>query len=118
MEGMEAIEARDEALEQVARNSKAYVETALKLIQEGTYMPAYVTGEDVRLAVEAEIGKPHHPNAWGAIINAAVRQRLLFPTGVYRKMRSKRSHARKTPEYYTTAAVRFGGGLESARYDE
>ena len=57
------------------------------------------TGEDIRLQSELTA---HHQNAWGAIINHAVRSNWLVHTGQYRNMRSKTSHARETKVYART----------------
>ena len=96
----EARAARDEALERVENNSGNYVNRAIIEIKRmrGTFI-----GEEIRLAVEYIIGAPHHYNAWGAIINIAVRQHVLLKTGHYRQMKTKRSHARATPEYSVAA---------------
>jgi len=58
-----------------------------------------VTGEDIRVGCEARGISPHHPNAWGAAANHAVKQQLLIDTGQRRQMRLKKSHARRTPLY-------------------
>ena len=89
---------RDEALAQVAENAMPYTEQAAQLIDQlnpGTDW----TGEDIRIYIESKIGKPHHHNAWGAIINSAVRRKTLIKTGKYRQMRAPKSHARATPVY-------------------
>jgi hypothetical protein len=51
------------------------------------------------------VGHPASPNAWGALVNSAVRKAILKPTGHYRPMKDVRSHARKTAVY------EFGRGL-------
>lgn len=87
---------RDSALDRVAANSNPYPERALSEIAKlrGEY-----TGEEIRLRLESSIGRPHHHNAWGAIINQAVRRGLLRKTGEYRQMSTIKSHARATPVY-------------------
>ncbi len=94
-----ARKARDNALDTVAENAASYPDRALKCLSDTFAAGAVVTGEDVRIAIEKEIGPPHHHNAWGAIISKAVRSRRLIATGRYVQMRTKKSHARKTPEY-------------------
>ena len=54
------------------------------------------TGEDIRVRVGEE---PAHPNAWGALINRALKADLIYPTGEYRPMTAKASHGRRTPVY-------------------
>jgi hypothetical protein len=95
-----ARQARDEALERVTTNAGSYANQAIGEIKlmRGTYI-----GEEIRLAVEEKIGKPHHANAWGGIINTAVRQHLLLKTGRWRQMKTKKSHARESREYTVAA---------------
>ena len=93
-----AEKARDEALAQVAANNPTWMDDALGAINNMPTCWAGI-GEDLRGYVSSVVGDPGHPNAWGALINTAVRRGLLFPTGRYLKMRQKKSHARKTPEY-------------------
>jgi hypothetical protein len=64
-----------------------------------------VTGEDIRRMLLPHVGHPASPNAWGALVNSAVRKAILKPTGHYRPMKDVRSHARKTAVY------EFGRGL-------
>ena len=62
-------------------------------------MKGEFTGEDVRLACRGLGILPHHPNAWGAFINGAIRSGWIEPTGAYRKPRDRRSHARMIQVY-------------------
>lgn len=57
------------------------------------------TGEDVRLACAAAGHHAHHPNAWGAFINRAIKDGTIEPTGRWKPMQDRRSHARKTQIY-------------------
>ncbi len=41
--------------------------------------------EELRPRVIAEVGAPHHPNAWGALTRTSRLRRVLFPTGVWRQ---------------------------------
>lgn len=54
-------------------------------------------GEDIRALVLAQIGAPHHPNCWGAMIMSACRSGLLERTTELQNMRAKKSHARLSP---------------------
>lgn len=74
---------------------KEYVAKLILSIPKGTY----ITGEDIRLKCELQ---PHHPNAWGAIINAHVRSGELIATGQYKKPISPKSHARMIQIYQKT----------------
>jgi hypothetical protein len=58
-----------------------------------------VTGEDIRLAVSDTIGEPHHHNAWGAMIRYMVGRKMIWATGKYKHMKTRRSHGRMTPVY-------------------
>lgn len=92
------IELKQRALEQVTDNSGDWMGEALTQLQRlptGDY-----TGEDVRKRLE-DIGcRPHHSNAWGALVSTAIRRRVLIPTGRFTKMKDPRSHARKTEIYW------------------
>ena len=58
------------------------------------------TGEDIRIKLLMQgLAQPHDQHAWGEFINAAKRLGKLDPTGQYRKMRTKKSHARKSEVY-------------------
>lgn len=90
--------ARDAALEQVAENSGVFMQDAYRAIlrlPRGRY-----TGEDIRLNVEGQGISPHHHNAWGALCAKCVRDGVLKPTGAYVPMKTRKSHARRTPVYF------------------
>lgn len=61
--------------------------------------PAEVTGEDITRAVQGMGRDAHHPNAWGAVINALIRRGRLEKTGEYRQMTKVSAHAHSTPVY-------------------
>jgi hypothetical protein len=90
--------ARDAAIEQVAANAG---ETFASKVRDVLFAlhGSEVTGEDVRQQCEQQDVRPHHHNAWGAMIAGLVRDGLLVATGEYRPMRAKGSHARKTAVY-------------------
>ena len=89
---------RDKYLAQVIENSGGWAKLAVTMV--GSHNPEKeYTGEDFRTSVEEHIGKPHHSNAWGSVINTALRKGLIEATGEYRKMKAISSHARKTPVY-------------------
>jgi len=56
------------------------------------------TAEDLRLIMREKIGDPHHHNAWGGMINGAVRQGYLIKVDMG-QMKTPKSHARSTPVY-------------------
>ena len=93
-----AYAARDEALERVSEHAGTdWNSAALNAIRR--LKGQEVTGEDIRLYAEPQIGKPPHHNAWGALIRTAKHQNLLVATGRWQPMRTPKSHARPTPVY-------------------
>ena len=62
--------------------------------------------EELRPLVIAEIGAPHHPNAWGALTRSCRLRRLLFPTGEWRKSRVMVSNNARTAPVYRREASR------------
>lgn len=93
-----ARKARDQALTKVAKNSGDWFGKAMQAV---TDMPTgwRGIGEDLRLEIEARIGKPHHHNAWGSVTNQAVRRGLLIKTGTLSQMKTAKSHARASMIY-------------------
>lgn len=92
-----AREARDAAMDRVQGNAgQDWNAAALSSIGS---VSGLVTGEDIRLHVEAIIGAPHHHNAWGAVIRQAIKGGIISRTNMYRQMKTKKSHARITPVY-------------------
>ena len=93
--------ARDAGMNLVRANNASWLESVIGLIQ---MLPQgwCGTGEDVRRIAVPTAGQPKHHNAWGAVINVAIRRKLLVKTGRRLKMRFVRSHARKTDEYRRT----------------
>ena len=87
---------RDEALERVEINSGTWFERAMVALRT---VEGNLIGEEIRLRIEPIVGSPHHHNTYGALISQAVKKRYITPTGVHRKMKTARSHARKSPEY-------------------
>jgi len=92
----DALKARDEALAQVSANADTWIESALAYIPT---LSGEMTGEDIRFALVALVGEPHHSNAWGALIRTAKGRGLIENTGQYVPMRAANSHARITPVY-------------------
>lgn len=89
---------RDRAIDQVTRNAGDDWRAKAVSIVRAMRMNE-VTGEDIRLACESCGVKPHHSNAWGAFVSSLIREGVLEPTEIYRPMRAKGSHARKTQVY-------------------
>ncbi len=90
---------RDEGIAKVSEHNGKWMELCIK--EAAIFAKCYdsFTGEDLRFGLSNGVGLPHHPNAWGALINTLVRRKIIRPTGEYRAMRDDSSHARKTPVY-------------------
>lgn len=87
---------RDENLQLVSRNP--FMADSWEVLQR---IPAgYYTGEDIRHIIEAQDIRPHHNNAWGALIRKAVIHNLLIETGRWLKMKDVKQHAHRSPEYF------------------
>lgn len=100
-----AVAARDAALQRVAENAGEWTRMAYMAFYDAIRDGWEGTGEDVRLTMtDAGLQAPHHHNAWGALTCSLVRRGLLIPTGTWTNMRGEKSHARKTPVYRRAAA--------------
>ena len=88
---------RDEALDRVSEPNPHWMRDCLAKIAAAPF--GEFTGETLRTWLEKEVGHPHHHNAWGALINTAVRQKTIIFVGRYEHMKGPKSHARKTPVY-------------------
>jgi len=93
-----AKEQRNLAINQVAENAGDWIDQALSAMRFLSKRREW-TGEDIRLTLTDTVGHPHHHNAWGALINRAIRAKLIHPTGQYVPMKTGKSHARRTPVY-------------------
>lgn len=59
-------------------------------------------GEDVRRAIEPHIGKPHHPNAWGAMARAVIQRWIkdgFVAVDGMGHAKDAKSHASLLPRY-------------------
>lgn len=91
--------ARDEAIAAVSLNAGEWLSQIMRGIQQLRSGWAG-SGEALRLVLgEKGFPEPHHHNAWGAAIRHAITKGLLRPTGQYTHMKTRKSHARKTPVY-------------------
>ncbi len=64
-----------------------------------TQIHGLVTGEDVRRTIEDLIGEAHAPQFWGSFTAKLVKAGHLVETGRLVKMRSPKSHGRRTLQY-------------------
>ena len=93
---------KEKGLQLVRENNDNWMERAIKSVRQYLHYGWYgddFTGEDIRLACELEVGHPKHQNAYGALINTLIKRKIIVPTGEYRPMKDKTSHARSTPVY-------------------
>ena len=93
-----AVRLRDEGMARVSAKDVTWMDRAIGMIgllEIGREM----TGEEIRVQLhEWGLEKPHSPNAWGALMNAAIRRGHLTMVGIGR-MKIPKSHARMTPIY-------------------
>jgi hypothetical protein len=94
---IEAIEARDAAMAAVAAKAGSWMAEAMAAVE---LLPVdwTGTGEAMRIVlVNSGLTPPHHHNAWGALVNCALKRGLLGYTGEVDHMKTKKSHARRSP---------------------
>ena len=110
METTEGDVLRDEGLQRVSRNP--FISSGLQVVREIEPAIFEITGEEIRQRVTAKNIWPHHHNAWGALIMAAIREKLIKPTGICQKSRGAAAHSRKNAVYTLltclTAVVMLG----------
>lgn len=90
---------RDAALKRVTERGGDWQSRAIAAMS--LMLPGFEgTAEDIRIRMMMRgFELPHHYNAWGAMIKAAEKQRVLMRTGQRRHMKGSKSHARKTDVY-------------------
>lgn len=102
----EAIRLQKQSEAQVAGNASAewrdgYVSLAEAYLSGLAPKQTFI-GEELRKFIEPKIGKPHHPNAWGAMGGKMLRrwqkESRIVAIGMT-KMTAKSSHARLSPLY-------------------
>ena len=96
----ESRQARDVGIQLTSDSNADWMQSAMDAIRGlGEWTGS---GEDLRhRLLDAGIGSPKKPNAWGALVNHAKRRNLLRETGRMVQMRDVKSHARRTFEYTT-----------------
>ncbi len=98
-------EDRDKACNAVLAANKKWREEAHAFMSECFTAGDKVIGEDIRNALTNFGIIPNHHNAWGAFVLRLVRRGELIPTGEYRSVKGRQSHARRTPVYLTAVAA-------------
>jgi hypothetical protein len=95
--GDEAVVRRNRALRQVSEHAGSEFTDAVTSVV--ATLRGEWTGEQIRIHCEAVGVIPHHHNAWGAVVNALLRNKVLIDTGRVTRMRGPKSNARKTTIY-------------------
>jgi hypothetical protein len=90
---------RDKGIQKVASNNDNWLESCIQAATAYVRSKPNFTGEDIRFHCESTIGRPKHPNGWGALINALIKRKVIRANGEYRTPRDKTSHARKVQVY-------------------
>ena len=100
----ESRKARDKGLKEVEDNSEKWLDRARAEVYRSLPPWPLLTALDLRLYLEEieHVGRPHHPNAWGALVRTLVGEGFLIPE--HRTEQSVRvaSHARALPVYRQT----------------
>lgn len=88
---------RDQGIKQVDENAVPWKDVAWSVL---CWLPAGEwSADEINAIVERDAGRPHHPNAYGALIMRGVRSGVLKPTGRYRKSQRASCHAHKYQVY-------------------
>lgn len=88
---------RDQGIKQVEENAGVWKDLAFDIVCS---LPAGEwDGGQINMEVERRIGKPHHPNAYGALIMRARNAKVLYETGRYRRSGKASCHAHKYQIY-------------------
>ena len=91
---------RDKGLAQVSEHNENWMYHAYRsALYFALSHDSDFTGEDIRFHCVGHAGEPFTPHAWGALINTLLKRKIIVPTGEYRKMKDRTSHARSTPVY-------------------
>lgn len=73
---------------------------ALKLLRELAERSSEFSVDDYRELAEAEgVGRPHHVNAWSALVRLGGRRGWFHRTGEFRPSRRPEAHSRMIPIY-------------------
>jgi hypothetical protein len=102
----EAERLRDAGLRKVEANSDGWINLALIALHQerrealkagnGDFI---FTVNNIKSLVLIDVGKPHHHNAWGALVKAAMKKGLIVDTGGWIRSTEPKSHARRIPTY-------------------
>jgi hypothetical protein len=101
-DGVEAKRRRDAGIARVIENNALWAADVRAFIEE---LPMDWTGmaEDIRrLWFDTGGSRPRHHNAWGGVIQGAVKRGVLAKTGRRKSMNASSSHGRVTDVYIRT----------------
>lgn len=95
---------RDRALKKVADNSGDWMGLAMISVRALRNLPGAIpesefTVETLKSWIISMCGKPHHHNAWGALMRKALSDKIITDTGRVTKSVALKSHARKISIY-------------------
>ncbi|KPJ83927.1 MAG: hypothetical protein AMS19_02480 [Gemmatimonas sp. SG8_23] len=97
----EGEERKNKGTERVLRRAREGWRTrALELLLEVSEKSREFTVDDFReLAEDRQIGRPHHVNAWSALVRLGSRRGWFHRTGEFRPSRRAEAHSRMIPVY-------------------
>ena len=88
---------KSKGIDLVWNNNEAWIARALSLAD--AHLPhGFVMGEDLKRL--PGIGKPNSPHAYGALVQQAIRHRIISKTGKFKKARSVKNNAHKYELYW------------------
>ena len=90
-------DAKAEGIKAVASNNRLWIERGVRLA-DALLPHGNVMGEDIKRL--PGLGKPTRPEAYGALVQACIRYRIIFKTGNFRKAKSTKNHAHRYEIYH------------------
>ena len=92
-------ELKREGIKRVLENSGSWSERALLVVKRLAETKAEFTADDIREAVERDVGPPHHSNAWGAMTRTAAGKKRAWIELTNRVEKSTRAaaHSHRNP---------------------
>lgn len=87
---------RDQGISLVAGNNLYWLANAVMVVD--LFAPSGVFLAEI-FKTFPHIGKPAHPNAWGALARVLVSQHVIVPTGLFTKAESVNNHAHEYKLY-------------------
>lgn len=96
---------RDAGIALVTENAGTWMDRARAVATETlSKIPGQsISGDQIRNAVEGQIGPPHHYNAWGALARWLLLRGFLLPTNRSVKSERASNHSHANPVYEVAA---------------